>query len=120
MGQMAAGIPRGGGGGGAGDHGYRNLKPKNDITKISADTARTLMVELAQFKIDVGELGVPPISEAGYRHFRAVCTGKAREVVDLLTVTGQPRQMLDYLNQQSYAGGEGRGPIATELAANYM
>ena len=49
--------------------------------------------ELAQFEIYLRELGVPPISEAGYRRMSAVCSGKAREVVDLLTVSGQPPQM---------------------------
>ena len=46
---------------------YRALKPKKDITKVTASDARTLMSELAQFGIDLGELGLPIHSEAGYR-----------------------------------------------------
>ena len=101
---LAATRTNAGGDGGTG-HGYRNLKPKKDITKITADSARSLMVELAQFEIDLGERGVPPLSEAGYRQLRAVSVGRAREVIDLFTVTGRPQQVLEYLNQQSYLGG---------------
>ena len=46
------------GAGGANDQGYRALKPKKDMTKVTAEDAPTLMVELAQFEVDLGELGV--------------------------------------------------------------
>ena len=57
--------------------GFRTLKPKQDITNITSDDAPTLMVQLDQFEIDLGEIGLVPQSEAGYRQLRAVCTGRA-------------------------------------------
>ena len=69
--------------------GYRELKPKKDMTKVTAQDAKTLMVELAQFEVDLGELGVAVASEAAYRQLRAMAEGKAKEVVDLETVRGQ-------------------------------
>ena len=71
------------------DQGYRHLKPKKDLQKITASDAKTLMIELADFEVDLGELGVPIQSEAAYRQFRAVCQGKAREIVDLELVRGE-------------------------------
>ena len=44
--------------------GYRHLKPKKDVTKITCDGAEELMVELMQFEVDMGELGVHLQSEA--------------------------------------------------------
>ena len=41
------------------------------------------MVELTQFEVDLGELGVALYSEAAYIQLRAATTGKAREVLDL-------------------------------------
>ena len=67
------------------DQGFRQLKPKKDITNITADDAPTLMVQFDQFEIDLGELGMHPGTEAGYRQLRVVCTGRAREIVDLAT-----------------------------------
>ena len=40
------------------DAGYRQLKPKKDVTKVTAEDAKTLMVELVQFEVDMGEIGV--------------------------------------------------------------
>jgi len=68
------------------DHGaggYRTLKAKKDITSISAASAQTLMLELDQFEVDLGELGVHLQTEAAYRQLRAQCCGKARDVLDL-------------------------------------
>ena len=53
------------------------------MTRIKAQDARSLMVELAQFEVDLGELGVPVYSEAAYRQLRAMADGKAKEVIDL-------------------------------------
>ena len=54
LGQMMAN------GQGQGDHGYRLFKPKKDVTKVTADGAEELMIEMAQFGVDLGELGVHP------------------------------------------------------------
>ena len=70
------------------DQGYRHSKPKNDITKVTCDGAEGLMIELVQFEVDMGELGVSLMSEAAYRQLRAVAVGKARDVLDLENVCG--------------------------------
>ena len=62
---------------------YRHLKPKKDLQKITAIDAKTLMIELADFEVDLGELGVPTQSEAAYRQLRAVYQGRTLDVVDL-------------------------------------
>ena len=62
---MAANSGSGGSGGGSGDaasHGYRALKPKKDMTKITADDARKLMSEISSFEIDLNELGIAKFS----------------------------------------------------------
>ena len=41
------------------------------------------MLELDQFGVDLGELGVHLQTEAAYRQLRAQCSGKARDVLDL-------------------------------------
>ena len=63
--------------------GYRSLKAKKEISVITAENASTLMFELDQFDVDLGELGIPVQSESAYRHIRSACTGKARDVLDL-------------------------------------
>ena len=78
-------------------NGYTWLKPKKDITKVTAEDARSLMIELAQFEIDMGEIGVQPLSEAGYRQLRATCISKARGVLDLAAVSGQGLMMIQTL-----------------------
>ena len=62
-----------GGSAGSGSQGYRALKPKKELVSLSADNARTLMTELMQFEVDLGELGVAVTSEAAYRQLRAMC-----------------------------------------------
>ena len=52
---MTAGV---GGVGGREDQGYRNLKPKKEVTQLTCEGAEELMVELTQFEVDMGELGV--------------------------------------------------------------
>ena len=79
--------------------GFRTLKPKKDITNITAEDAPTLMVQLDQFEIDLGEIGLMPQTEAGYRQLRAVCTGRAREIVDLCTAHGKGLMLVQYLKQ---------------------
>jgi hypothetical protein len=64
------------------NQGYRTLKPKRDITSIECENAEQLMVELMQFEVDLGELGVPVRSEAAFRQLKASCSGKAREVIE--------------------------------------
>ena len=46
-----------------GDQGYRHLKPKIEIAKVTAGSAEGLMIELVQFEVDMGELGVSLQSE---------------------------------------------------------
>ena len=66
-----------------GDHaGYREMKPKKDIKKIIAVDAPARTVELYQFELDLGEIGVTTSTEPAYRHLRAVSVGKARDVLD--------------------------------------
>ena len=88
------------GSGGSGDsasHGYRALKPKKDMTKITADDARKLMNEISSFEVDLNELGIAKFSEAAYRQLRAMAEGKAKDVVDIETVHGRGKELLDQL-----------------------
>ena len=88
------------GSGGSGDsasHGYRALKPKKDMTKITADDARKLMNEISNFVVDLNELGIAKFSEAAYRQLRAMAEGKAKDVVDIETVHGRGKELLDQL-----------------------
>ena len=55
---------------------------------MTAESVEGLMIELVQFEVDMGELGVPLQSEAAFRQLRAVVTGKARDVLDLDNVRG--------------------------------
>ena len=41
------------------EHGYQELKPKKDLWETTASDAKTLVIELADFEIDLGELGYP-------------------------------------------------------------
>ena len=78
------------------------------------------MIELVQFEVDLGELGVSLQSEAAYRQLRAVATGKARDVLGLENFRGgvvtqlrvhleqaivqnQPQQVRDQIGGQLYA-----------------
>ena len=78
--------------------GYRLLKPKKDMPRIKGQSADSLMLELAQFEIDLGKLGVSVRSEAAYRHLRSCVADRAREIVDLEMVTGLGRGPRDLLN----------------------
>ena len=70
------------------NQGFRALKPKREITGITATSQKQLMLEQVQFEIDLGELGISPRSEAGYRQLRSCCTGNARDIFELSIVTG--------------------------------
>ncbi len=65
------------------NQGYRALKPKRDITCITGEGAKSLMLEQVRFTIDLGELGINVKSEAAYRQLRAVRMGHARDTVEL-------------------------------------
>ena len=100
MQQGFASVSQGTGSGGQGSSdGYRALKPKKDMTKVKAQDARSLMIELAQFEVDLGELGVPIYSEASYRQLRAMVDGKAKEVVDLQLVMGDGKLLATELER---------------------
>ena len=73
---------------GSDSHGYRALKPKKDMTRLSGENARVFMDELDQFEVDLNELGLSTFSEAAYRQLRAMVEGKARDVVNIETVHG--------------------------------
>ena len=90
--QSAAANQGPGGSGDAASHGYRALKPKKDMTKITADDARTLMNEISSFEVDLNELGIAKFSEAAYRQLRAMAEGKAKDVVDIETVHGRGKE----------------------------
>ncbi len=86
------------------NQGYRALKPKRDLTKISADNARSLMIEIMQFEVDLGALGVNKNSEAAYRQLRAVVEGKARDVLDLEEVQGRGQYLKFQLDSYGQHG----------------
>jgi hypothetical protein len=44
---------------------------------------RVLMFELDNFDVDLSELDINLNTEHAYRHLRAACKGKARDVLDL-------------------------------------
>ena len=75
------GVGSGSAAGSASGGGVRSLKPKKDMTQITASDARTLMFEIDQFEIDLGEIGVSKQSEEAYRQLRAMSTGKANDVL---------------------------------------
>ena len=57
--------------------GYPALRPKKDMVKVTAESARALMMELSQFDVDLNALGLHVLSEAAYRQRRSVAVGKA-------------------------------------------
>ena len=84
--QVMAQHPRGGNRGGddrADRFGYRSLKPKKDLQKVTAHDAKTLMMELLDLEVDLGEIGTPIQSEAAYRQLRSLSSGRARDIIDL-------------------------------------
>ena len=90
------------------DAGYRHLKPKKDVTKVTCEGAEELMVELMQFEVDMGELGVSLMSEAAYRQLRAAVSGKAREVLDLEQVRGGQITYLSQSLETAIMSGQGK------------
>ena len=44
--------------------GFRQLKPKKDLTNITAEDAASFMIQMLQFEIDLGEIGLSARSEA--------------------------------------------------------
>ena len=64
------------------------------------------MVEVTQFEVDLGELGVALYSEAAYRQLRAATTGKDREVLNLEQVNGG--QICVLFNQLNFAVSQGQ------------
>ena len=84
--------------------GYGTLKPKKDMTKITAENARGLMVELDQFEIDLGEIGAPMRSEEAYRQLRAMADGNARDVLNLEIEYGAGKALKMQLDAAVAAG----------------
>ena len=94
---LASSQGQSGSSGDSASHGYRALKPKKDMTRITAESARTLMNEISQFEVDLNELEIAKLSEAAYRQLRAMAEGKARDVIDIETVQGYGKELLDRL-----------------------
>ena len=88
------------------DQGYRHLKAKKDITQVTCDGAEGLMIELVQFEVDMGELGVSLLIEAAYRQLRAVAMGRARDVLDLENVCGGAVNQLRLQLDQAIAANQ--------------
>lgn len=88
----------------ASNQGFRALKPKREITGITATSQKQLMLEQVQFEIDLGELGISPNSEAGYRQLRSCCTGNARDIFELAIVQGNGLIAANHLENMRAAG----------------
>ena len=84
--------------------GYRTLKPKRDITTVTAESAKVLLLEQVQFAVDLGELGIPTASEAAYRQLRAAASGRAKDTIDLALSHGNGLAYATHLEQQKAAG----------------
>ena len=59
-------------------------------------------MEMYQFEVDLGEVGISMYSEAGYRQLKAQAVDKARSILDLALVEEPGRAMkmqLDYAGQ---------------------
>jgi len=93
-----ANVVQKGAGRGADSSGCRPLKPKKEIAAVTAKGAEDLMSEMIQFEIDLGEIGVSPHSEAGYRQLRAQTEGRAREVLDFEAVQGRGKALKEELD----------------------
>ena len=63
--------------------GYRSLKPKREMTKLTAVEAKTLMNELMDFELDLRELGVVEMTETAFFQLRASVAGEAKDIVEL-------------------------------------
>ena len=77
--------------------GYRQLKPKREVTKVTAADERTLVEELMNFELDLQELGVTDLTETAFFQLRAVSEGQAKDVVELT--------MLDPYNRMLHQQG---------------
>ena len=62
--------------------GYRQLKPKRDVSQITASTSEVLIDEFLDFETDIAELGLPIASVAAFAHLRAVVKGPAKDVLE--------------------------------------
>ena len=96
LGQLAA-LQSGHEDHGEGGRGYRSLKPKKEMTRVTAESARVLMTELMDFEVDLNELGVSTQTENAYRQLRSMATGKALDVINLETVQGQGKILVEQL-----------------------
>ena len=87
-----------------GAQGDSALKPKKEITSVTAADAKTLMMELDSFLVDLGELGIVETSEAAYRQLRAMCVGKARDVLDLEVENASGKALKSQLDAMAQGG----------------
>ena len=77
---------------------------REKISHPSLQSARTLMMELDAFGVDMGELGVNLHSEAAYRQLCAMCVGRARDALDLEVGRNQGRHLNSCWMQVSVRG----------------
>jgi len=88
----------------SGDSGFRAMKPKKELTPVTAETARVLITEQMNVETELGELGQSMRSEAAFRQLRALAQGEAKDVIDLHVEQGlgyQLRNQLEYLCQNN-------------------
>ena len=76
--------------------GFRQLKPKRDVTKVTASDARVLMTELIDFELDLQELGVTDLTETAFFQLRAVAEGEAKDIIELMMLEPHHRDMHIY------------------------
>lgn len=62
--------------------GYRQLKPKRDVSQITAASREVLIDEFLDFGTDIAEWGLPLASEAAFSHLRAIVKGRAKDVLE--------------------------------------
>ena len=62
--------------------GYRQLKPKRDVSAVTASSREGLIDELTQFEIDMNEVGMNMFSEASFFQLRAISSGRVKDVIE--------------------------------------
>jgi hypothetical protein len=60
---------------------------------VSAESVCALVVELVQFEVDLGELGLSLSSEAAYRQLCAVAKDRAHDAVELEVEFGRGQML---------------------------
>ena len=74
--------PRGAGNTGN-SNAFKSLKPKMEVTKITAATEELLFDELQSFEDDLRDLGIFDYAEAAFYQLKNAVEGAARDIIDL-------------------------------------